>query len=87
LSIGLVNRVLESRAALADGVRAVAAAIAAKSPLAVRGIKEMLNYNRDHSVADGLDRVATWHAAMLMSEDVMAALDAARQRKAARFRD
>jgi hypothetical protein len=33
----------------------------------------MLNYARDHSVADGLDHVATWNAAMLLSEDLMAA--------------
>ena len=65
----------------------VAAQIAAKSPLAIRGIKEMLNYSRDHSVADGLNHVATWNAAMLLSEDLMAATTAQQQRSSARFRD
>ena len=41
----------------------IATTIAAKSPLSIRGIKEMLNYARDHTVADGLNHVATWNAA------------------------
>ena len=86
-AIGLVDRVYESREALAAGVHEIASAIAAKSPLAIRGIKEVLNYARDHSVADGLNQVATWNAAMLMSEDLMAAMAAGQQGKAPRFRD
>ena len=86
-AIGLVDRVYDSREALAAGVREIAATIAAKSPLAIRGIKEMLNYARDHSVADGLNHVATWNAAMLLSEDLMAAMTSAQQKKAPVFRD
>ena len=52
----------------------MAALIASKSPLSIRGIKEMLNYARDHSVADGLNYVATWNAAMLMSADLQEAM-------------
>ncbi len=76
--IGLVNRVFDNREALQAGVREIAAAIAAKSPLSIRGTKEMLNYARDHSVADGLNHVATWNAAMLMSEDLSKAMMAGR---------
>jgi 2,4-dienoyl-CoA reductase (NADPH2) len=47
----------------------------------------MLNHARDHSVADGLDRVATWNAAMLMSEDLQAAIRAGMTRQAPKFRD
>ena len=72
--IGLVNRVFDSREALQAGVREIAAAIATKSPLSIRGTKEMLNYARDHSVADGLNYIATWNAAMLMSEDLTQAM-------------
>jgi enoyl-CoA hydratase len=85
--MGLVSRVFESHEALATGVREIAATIAAKSPLAIRGLKEMLNYSRDHSVAEGLNQVATWNAAMLMSEDLMTAMTAASQKKAPTFRD
>lgn len=86
-TIGLVNRVYDSHEALHAGVREIAATIAAKSPLSIRGIKEMLNYARDHSVADGLNHVATWNAATLMSEDLMTAMAAAQAREAPRFRD
>lgn len=81
-AVGLVTRVFDTHEALSSGVREIAATIGAKSPLAIRGVKEALNYARDHSVADGLNQVATWNAAMLPSEDLMAA-----QRKSPTFRD
>ncbi len=70
----LVNQVFDSREALAAGVRELAATIAAKSPLAIRGSKEMITYARDHSVADGLNYVATWNAAMLLGDDIQEAM-------------
>jgi enoyl-CoA hydratase len=85
--IGLVNRVYDSAADLRQGVAAIAATIAAKSPLAIRGTKEMMVYTRDHSVADGLNYVATWNAAMLISEDLTEAVTAAMQKRPAKFRD
>ena len=85
--IGLVNRVFDTPEALLEGVLKLAHLIAAKSPLAIRGTKDTLNYARDHSVADGLDRVATWNAAMLMSEDLQAAIRAGMTRQAPKFRD
>ena len=86
-SIGLVNRVFSTQEELLAGVMTIAQAIAAKSPLAVRGTKEMLNYGRDHSVADGLDHVATWNAAMLMSADLEEAMSAARERRKPVYQD
>ncbi|MFC5300835.1 crotonase/enoyl-CoA hydratase family protein [Azospira restricta] len=87
LRIGLVNRVFATPEELAAGVMQIAQAIAAKSPLAIRGSKEMLNYGRDHSVADGLNYVATWNAAMLMSADLNEAMTAAQQKRPPRFAD
>lgn len=81
LRVGLVNKVYGTREDMSAGVREIAAAIAAKSPLSVRGVKEMLNYSRDHSVADGLNHVATWNAGMLMSDDLSAAMAAGAARK------
>jgi enoyl-CoA hydratase len=72
--IKLVNRVFDTREALDAGVREIANTIAAKSPLSIRGVKEMITYARDHTVADGLNYVATWNAAMLMSEDLQEAM-------------
>ncbi|WP_293762545.1 crotonase/enoyl-CoA hydratase family protein [uncultured Aquitalea sp.] len=83
----LVNRVLPDGAAVLADALATAALIAGKSPLAVRGSKEILNYGRDHSVADGLNYVATWNAAMLLSEDIQKAGMAAMTRQQASFRD
>ena len=83
----LVNRVFASPEALRDGVRAIAAEIAAKAPLAVRGVKEMITYARDHSVADGLNYNATWNAAMLMSADLQEAMMAGMAKRAPAFRD
>jgi len=85
--MGLVNRVYDSPEQLASGVSETAAAIAAKSPLAIRGTKEMLIYARDHSVADGLNYIATWNAAMLMSADLREAFGAAMEKRSPAFGD
>jgi len=70
-----------------EAVRGLAQQIAGKSPLAVRGTKEVLNYSRDHSVADGLNQVATCNAAMLMSANLSETLAAMRERRTPRFAD
>jgi enoyl-CoA hydratase len=85
--IHLVNHCFDSAEALRAGARDIARAIAAKSPLAIRGCKEMITYARDHSVADGLDRVATWNAAMMLSGDLAEAARANMEGRAPVFRD
>lgn len=85
--IGLVNRVYADRDQLLDGVLQLAGEIAAKSPLAVRGTKEMIRYMRDHSVEDGLNYVATWNGAMLQSEDLRLAMAAGMSKSRAEFKD
>jgi 2,4-dienoyl-CoA reductase (NADPH2) len=87
LEMRLVNRVFESREAMQAGVHQIAASIAAKSPLSVRGVKEMITYARDHSVADGLNYVATWNAAMLMSNDLQEAMMANMGKRAPEFKN
>jgi enoyl-CoA hydratase len=86
-AIGLVNKVFESQEALYKGVHEMAELVAAKSPLSVRGIKEMLNYSRDHSVPEGLNYIATWNAAMLMSQDLTAAMMASMAKQTPTFKD
>ncbi|MBK9985418.1 MAG: crotonase/enoyl-CoA hydratase family protein [Betaproteobacteria bacterium] len=86
-SIGLVNRVFDSLEALVAGVREIAATIAAKSPLSIRGTKEMITYAREHSVADGLNYIATWNAAMLMSKDLTEAMTANLAKRTPTFKD
>ena len=47
----------------------------------------MINYARDHTVADGLNYVATWNAAMLMSDDLSTAMAASMSRQTPVFKD
>lgn len=85
--IGLVNRAFTDEAEMLDAVRAIAQTIAAKSPLAIRGTKEVLRYSRDHSLADGLEYVSVWNAATILSDDLTEAFMAKMERREARFED
>lgn len=85
--IRLVNRCFENSESLHAGVMDLARQIAAKSPLAIRGCKEMITYARDHSVADGLNYIATWNAAMLLSTDLQEAGRANMEKRVPRFSD
>lgn len=87
VAMRLVNRAFDSAEALQAGVREIAAVIAAKSPLAIRGCKEMITYARDHPVADGLNYIATWNAAMLLSKDLVEAGRAMAEKRAPKFGD
>ncbi|WCJ38806.1 Delta(3 5)-Delta(2 4)-dienoyl-CoA isomerase mitochondrial [Euphorbia peplus] len=79
--LGLVSRVFGSNAALDEGVKLVAEGIAAKSPLAITGTKAVLLRSRDLNVEQGLDYVATWNSAMLISDDLKEAMKAHIQKK------
>jgi len=83
--IHLVNKAYATQEALLEGVRQLAGQIAAKSPLSIRGTKHILNHSRDHSVADGLAYMATWNAAMLLSNDLTEAFQATMQKRNANF--
>ena len=87
VAMKLVNRSFDTPDALHQGVLELAQSIAAKSPLAIRGCKEMITYARDHSVADSLNYVATWNAAMLMSADLLEAGKAAAEKRPPSFGD
>ncbi|XP_056168335.1 delta(3,5)-Delta(2,4)-dienoyl-CoA isomerase, peroxisomal [Syzygium oleosum] len=79
--LGLVSRVFGSKRELDDGVRVIAEAIASKSPMAVTGTKAVLLKSRDMSVDQGLDYVATWNSAMLLSDDLAEAVSAHMQKR------
>lgn len=84
---GLVSRVFACQEEALAYALETARCIAAKSPLAVAGIKKALNHARDHSVADGLDHMAAWNAAMFVTEDVELAINAQRRCNIAEFKD
>ncbi|KAI0856514.1 enoyl CoA hydratase-like protein [Xylaria cubensis] len=74
LAVGFVSKVLENKAQAIDAATKLATLIASKSPVAVQGTKEILNYSRDNSVEDGLRYTAIWNAAMLQSNDLKSAM-------------
>ncbi len=84
---GLVNRVFKEKVLMQGAVMQIAMQIADKSPLVVRGTKEMLNYAQDHSVQDGLNYVATWNAGMIISNDLQKSMMAAMKKEKAVFED
>ncbi len=86
-SIGLVNRTYADQQALMEGVLELARDIASKSPIAIRGTKEMIRYMRDHRVDDGLEYIATWNAAMLQSADIKVAIAAHMSKQKPDFAD
>lgn len=86
-AIGLVSAVHADKEALMAAARRMAHDIAQRSPLAIAGIKRNLAYARDHSVADGLDYIATWNAGMLRPGELMAAIQAKMAKQEAEFAD
>ena len=82
---GFVNRIYEDQQSVTAAALKMAKEIAAKSPLAISGIKKAVDYARDHSVTDSLDQIATWNGGMLRAEDLMAAMQAKMTKKEAVF--
>ncbi len=84
-AIGLVNHVSPDADAVLADARAMAAEIAANSPLAVQGTKAVLVAGEDQTVAEGLDYVATWNAAFLSSDDLTEAMTAFMEKRPGNF--
>ncbi len=85
LSIGLVNDVTPDADALHAAAAALAARIASRSPVTVRGIKQVLEYSADKSVKDGLQYTAVWNTAFLQSADLAEAISAFVERREPSF--
>ncbi len=83
----LVNQTFPDRESLMAAVMALAGEIARKSPLTIRGIKDTLNYSRDHTVAEGLAYVAGKNAEILFSADMAEVIAANKQGRAVKFED
>lgn len=84
---GLVNAVFDHQDGMLEAVAGIAKTIAAKSPLAIHGTKEMLNYTRDHSTADALNYMQVWQAGMFLTGDLMEQITANQQKREAKFAD
>ncbi|MCX7357785.1 MAG: crotonase/enoyl-CoA hydratase family protein [Alphaproteobacteria bacterium] len=84
-AIGLVNETFATQEAMITHVLELAREIAEKAPVAVAGSKRMINHARDHSIADGLDYIATWQAGMFSPPHMMEAFAAKAQKRAPEF--
>lgn len=85
LRVGLVSSVhADKKAAVARGFE-LAKLIASKSPVATMGTKEIINYSRDRTIADGLNYTAVWNAAMLQTQDVKDAMLSGLQKRKPTF--
>ena len=84
--IGLVNSVHADAEATIAAAVGLAEAIAANSPLAVRGAKHVVRANDGRTVGEALEYVALWNSAYLHSEDVVEAMTSHVERRAPEWR-
>jgi enoyl-CoA hydratase len=84
--IGLVNEVLPDAETVITRAREVAAEIAANSPLAVQGSKQVLGFAERREIDANLDYVALWNSAFLHSDDLTEAMTAFAQRRKPTFK-
>jgi enoyl-CoA hydratase len=85
LEIGLVTEILPDTESLYARAREVAREIAANSPLAVQGSKQILGLADRRRDDASLDYVALWNAAFFHSDDLTEAMTAMMQRRKPEF--
>jgi len=85
LQMGLLTRVCEDRDALYTAAKELAIQIAGCPPLTVQGVKDVINYSRDHGIASGLEYVAQKNTAALPSQDVVEAVTAFMEKRKPKF--
>ncbi|PFH58735.1 hypothetical protein XA68_13295 [Ophiocordyceps unilateralis] len=74
LSVGFVSQVHDDKQAALRAAFALADVLAEKSPVAVQGTKELLNYGAQHSTAESLRYTAVWNSVAIQTADVAVAM-------------
>jgi enoyl-CoA hydratase len=87
LRMGFLNSAHTDQPAALAAAMQLAKEIASKSPVAITGVKQVLNAGRNQSIEEGLEYVATWNAGMLMGQDLQDAMGAYLQKSGAVFED
>ena len=82
---GLVSDIFESQEKLLEAANKLASEIASKSPVAIYGLKAVMNYSRDHTVSESLEYNALWSGAMLSQKDMAEAMTANIEKREASF--
>lgn len=83
--LGFVNGLFDDPAATVAGALAVAHKIAARAPVAVAASKEMINYTRDHSVAESFAYMNALQPGVFDPEDIARAVVAQKSGQPAAF--
>ncbi len=87
LASGFVSRLSEEPDSLRRAARELAASIAARSPIALRGVKQSLRFTREHGLRASLQYTAAWQSGVFPGADLPEALAARAQGRAPRFDD
>lgn len=85
LAIGLVNAVLTDAETLLAHALALARDIAAKSPLAIAGVKLALNHARDHGTGNSLAQMSFLQSAIFDTDEMAEAIRAWKNRRSGEF--
>lgn len=85
LAQGFVSQVHPDKATAVAAAVNLASLLASKSPVAVQGTKELLNYGKEHTVADSLRYTQVWNSVALQGEDFMTAMMSSMQKKQPTF--
>ena len=86
--IGLVNNIFSSQEEMLKEVMLIAKEISKKSPLAIWGSKEAINYTRGRTIEEGLNQIALWQSGMYNPQvDMMEALGSQIENKEPQFED
>jgi delta(3,5)-delta(2,4)-dienoyl-CoA isomerase len=85
LRVGFVSGVYKDKEEAVKKGLELAKLMAGKSPVAVQGTKDILNWSRDRSVEDGLKYTAVWNGAALQTTDVQNAIAAGLKKQKPKF--
>jgi enoyl-CoA hydratase len=85
--LGFVNGLFDDHQSLLAGAMAVAHKIAAKAPVAIAATKEMIDYARDHSVAESFVYLNALQPGVFDPEDIARAVTAQKSGQPAAFAD
>ncbi|MFH2131455.1 MAG: crotonase/enoyl-CoA hydratase family protein [bacterium] len=86
LKMGFITHLCDTREELYLQADQIAQEIAACATLTVQGVKDVMNFSRDHGVYPGLAYVAQKNAAAVMSEDLNEAFTAFLEKRTPQFK-
>jgi len=85
LRVGFVSTVESGKEQTVQKAIEWAIQVSGKSPVAVQGTKELIQFSIDHSIQDGLRYTSVWNGAALQTQDVVAAIKANTSKKKPTF--